>query len=261
MSEDMEGAPNSGEVPPIPDTADELLNKIDDAKAELGETAIQETVEEPEYDEPPRNHLEAAERAGIDMSEFRRSIEEGQRKAQLEVFGEKELAAVEGHEASKETMQAIVNAIETLTQEESPKQEEFHFPGARKMQRRLSSRDEEGRLTKEVWLNYYPDGASNAHPNVSGRALIDMQFLRDGKKYIPGYGDARTKDDFYVSQESGTPMIVRSIDISRWNSPNHILSAEREATEEEVQEALSLITEMVRAEEQSQAQSTPEAQQ
>lgn len=251
------------EVPPIPDTADELVSRIDESKAEtvenLGEAAMGDLAAEPNSEtspnENPRNHLELAGSRGVDMSEIRESILQSQLRNQREVFGEKELAAVEGREASKEAVQAVVNAIETLTQEKALKQEEFNFSGVRKLQRRLDSRDEAGRLTKEAWLNYYPDGASSAHPNVSGRALVDLQFLHEGKKYIPGYGDARTTDDMYVSQESGKPMIVRKVDISRWNTPNHILSAEREATEEEVQEALSLITEMVKEEEQRKAQS------
>ena len=237
------------EIPQIPDTADELVEQIDRAKAhELGGMAIGNS----EIHENPRNHEELAKNYGLDTS----FLEEHRRQRQLRIFGQEELAAVEGHEASPESTQALVNAVKTLTQEPANGQEELKFPNARKLQRRLSSRDKEGKLQQQVWLDYYPEGAAGAAPNVSDRAEVDLVGLHREIKRVEGKvlgfeGDqAVVSDDLYVDKETGKAMLRRRI--AQINANTYSTEASREATEREVQEALDLVTKLVQEETQRQ---------
>ncbi len=212
-----------------------------------------EDIEPERIHKNPRNHLELAENAGIDMSWLREQIQQ----ERVEVFGQDALDAVEGHEASEENVQSVINAIKALTQEKVSGQEEYKFTNATKLQRRLEARDEGRHLTDIIILNYYPDGAVDASPNVANTAVVDVSPLRYGKRTIKRHGHEErgsTTDSMYVDQQTAKPMIKREVDISRWNMPQRYVSAAKEATEEEVQAALDLITKMVQEDEKQRVQ-------
>lgn len=181
----------------------------------------------------------------------------GKQKA---IFGREELEGVVGHEASPESVDALTNAIKTLTQEKAPKQREIKFDNGRKLTRHLDVADENGQYNQEIQLDYYPDGAAGAAPNVSSSAEVDLlnlhQEVKQVKGKVPGFEGRKAvvSDDLHVDKQTGKAMLTRRIE--QINANTYSTSASREATEEEVQEALDLITKLVQEESQRQ---TPQA--
>jgi hypothetical protein len=237
-----------GFSPTSPEAKQDLETMNQAAKAQTKD----EEDESPEYDVDFEARKEVQNQKQYDRIE-KLSSSAKQKDAEA-LFGEADLAAAKKQEASDETTEQLLNTIQALTKNEKKgDHREYERDDRTKFQRRLKLKGDDGHLKQTLHLNYYPNGTSDLDHQVDREALAEVWNFRQSVQTLHAFDTPEelvALDSIYINNKTGEAMLKRSFETDN-DSQYKFMTAERPATDQEINEALDLIAQMVTQEEQA----------
>ncbi|HSX45141.1 MAG TPA: hypothetical protein VLF39_03515 [Candidatus Saccharimonadales bacterium] len=171
------------------------------------------------------------------MSEQNRhpdNIEELLHQEAVEIFGPERMAQLQGHEATEESTQELINAVSALCAE--PVSTEHHGLHFRDLQRSKG---------KPLHIKTNPTGITGFGDNQADAATVSISNLKSGRaprpRHYPPFG-YEFQESIFVDHD-GVAKIGRAV----WARLGNVTqpSAVKRASEDEIQEALDILADAV----------------